>query len=732
MSSSQVRERIAALRVEAQAVGELLVQQASSMGADELFEVAGELQGVLNAGEGAQLVAAAHAASHETRLTGRGPVEVHHEVGFIDAMAPSEVSLATGVGQWAAGRRVALGAALTERFPLLLAKVLAGEVCTGTVQRVVTVCEGLDKAACAKVDAIMAGKLADLDPGRVAAFTRRVATRVAGEQLRAAQRRNRRDRFVETRPGPDGATWWSALLPAATSAVAWSAITTLGAEYAAKDESLTADQARADAFTDLLLRNVTVTAKVTLGIPVITDTAREDTAPGAPGHRSGCRHRHRSGCRHRPQRRATSTRPGSVGRAWGRRSGSPRCSAGARSPASGSSTPTPSRRCCRPCRLQVGRALLDARTGTVLETTTTAYRPTKGITDFVGTRDGTCRMWGCDRPARACDLDHVKPWPAGATSPANLGGLCRRHHRLKQRGRWTYVLHPDGTRGLDRAIGQATHHPRRPHHLATPEGTPSPERCEYRSRHGRRPVDSRHHLGRAALLTGHPSGCGTGQGFLRDRLVRFPTPSPGCRLPSSGAAADVDESEDPPVASTNDLKNGLVLNLEGQLWTVVEFQHVKPGKGPAFVRTKLKNVLSGKVVDKTFNAGVKVETANVDKRNMQYLYNDGTDFIFMDGDTYDQISVTPEVVGDAAKYMLENQEAIVARHDGAVLFIELPASVVLEISYTEPGLQGDRSTGGTKPATLETGAEIAVPLFLETGTKVKVDTRDGSYLGRVS
>ncbi|HSF36361.1 MAG TPA: elongation factor P [Nocardioides sp.] len=186
------------------------------------------------------------------------------------------------------------------------------------------------------------------------------------------------------------------------------------------------------------------------------------------------------------------------------------------------------------------------------------------------------------------------------------------------------------------------------------------------------------------------------------------------------------------MASTNDLKNGLVLNLEGQLWTVVEFQHVKPGKGPAFVRTKLKNVLSGKVVDKTFNAGVKVETANVDKRNMQYLYNDGTDFIFMDGDTYDQISVTPEVVGDAAKYMLENQEAIVARHDGAVLFIELPASVVLEISYTEPGLQGDRSTGGTKPATLETGAEIAVPLFLETGAKVKVDTRDGSYLGRVS
>ncbi len=186
------------------------------------------------------------------------------------------------------------------------------------------------------------------------------------------------------------------------------------------------------------------------------------------------------------------------------------------------------------------------------------------------------------------------------------------------------------------------------------------------------------------------------------------------------------------MATTNDLKNGLVLNIEGQLWTVVEFQHVKPGKGPAFVRTKLKNVLSGKVVDRTFNAGLKVETANVDKRTMQYLYNDGTDFIFMDPDTFDQISVPPGTVGDAAKFLLENQDAVVARHDGNVLFIELPASVVLEITYTEPGLQGDRSTGGTKPATLETGAEIAVPLFLETGTRIKVDTRDGSYLGRVS
>jgi len=186
------------------------------------------------------------------------------------------------------------------------------------------------------------------------------------------------------------------------------------------------------------------------------------------------------------------------------------------------------------------------------------------------------------------------------------------------------------------------------------------------------------------------------------------------------------------VATTNDLKNGLVLNIDGQLWSVVEFQHVKPGKGPAFVRTKLKAVLSGKVVDKTFNAGTKVETANVDKRDMQYLYKDGTDFVFMDGSTYDQIHVSEDVVGKASDFMLENQEAIVATHDGVPLYVELPTSVVLEITYTEPGLQGDRSTGGTKPATLETGAQIAVPLFLEQGTKVKVDTRDGSYLGRVN
>jgi elongation factor P len=184
------------------------------------------------------------------------------------------------------------------------------------------------------------------------------------------------------------------------------------------------------------------------------------------------------------------------------------------------------------------------------------------------------------------------------------------------------------------------------------------------------------------------------------------------------------------VATTNDLKNGLVLNLDGQLWTVVEFQHVKPGKGGAFVRSRLKNVLSGKVVDKTFNAGVKVETANVDRREMQYLYRDGGELVFMDTSFYEQIHVPAAVVGDAAHFLVENQNATVGLHEGVPLFVELPASVVLAIDYTEPGLQGDRSTGGTKPARLETGYEVSVPLFITTGEKIKVDTRDGSYLGR--
>ena len=186
------------------------------------------------------------------------------------------------------------------------------------------------------------------------------------------------------------------------------------------------------------------------------------------------------------------------------------------------------------------------------------------------------------------------------------------------------------------------------------------------------------------------------------------------------------------MATTNDLKNGMCLDIEGTLWTVIEFQHVKPGKGPAFVRTKMRQVLTGKVVEKTFNAGVKIEVAILEKREMQFLYKEGEDFVFMDNKTFDQMNISAVTVGDAANYMLENTEAIVAIHENNPLYIELPASVELTVTYTEPGLQGDRSSGGTKPATVETGIQIQVPLFIKQDEKIMVDTRDGSYQGRAN
>ena len=186
------------------------------------------------------------------------------------------------------------------------------------------------------------------------------------------------------------------------------------------------------------------------------------------------------------------------------------------------------------------------------------------------------------------------------------------------------------------------------------------------------------------------------------------------------------------MATTSDLKNGMCLDIEGSLWTVIEFQHVKPGKGPAFVRTKMRQVLTGKVVERTLNAGVKIEIAILEKREMQFLYKEGEDFVFMDNKTYDQMNISAGTVGDAANYMLENTEAIVAIHENNPLYIELPASVELTVTYTEPGLQGDRSSGGTKPATVETGIQIQVPLFIKQDEKIMVDTRDGSYQGRAN
>ncbi len=185
------------------------------------------------------------------------------------------------------------------------------------------------------------------------------------------------------------------------------------------------------------------------------------------------------------------------------------------------------------------------------------------------------------------------------------------------------------------------------------------------------------------------------------------------------------------MATSNDLKNGMTLNIDGQLWNVVDFQHVKPGKGGAFVRSTLKNVLTGKVVDKTFNAGVKVDVATVDKREMSYLYREGEDFVFMDTEHYEQSHVSEGAVGDAAKWIKEGDTIDLVFYGDEVVDMNLPAAVELEITDTEPGVQGDRVSGARKPATLETGLVVQVPLFVNPGDRIKVDTRSGEYLTRV-
>ncbi|MEY2995294.1 MAG: elongation factor [Actinomycetota bacterium] len=186
-----------------------------------------------------------------------------------------------------------------------------------------------------------------------------------------------------------------------------------------------------------------------------------------------------------------------------------------------------------------------------------------------------------------------------------------------------------------------------------------------------------------------------------------------------------------PAITTNDLKNGITLELDNGLFQVVEFQHVKPGKGGAFVRTKLRNVRTGNVFEKTFNAGVRVEQAILDKKDMQFLYRDGDEYVFMDTASYDQMNIAPVALGDAADYLIESMVAIIALHGDEIVSVEIPASVELTIAETEPGVQGDRVSGARKPATLETGKTIQVPLFVEIGDRVKVDTRSGDYITRV-
>lgn len=182
--------------------------------------------------------------------------------------------------------------------------------------------------------------------------------------------------------------------------------------------------------------------------------------------------------------------------------------------------------------------------------------------------------------------------------------------------------------------------------------------------------------------------------------------------------------------SSNDFRNGVTIEYDGQLWQIIEFQHVKPGKGSAFVRTKMKNLLTGGTVERTFNAGERVAQAKVERREMQYLYQSGTEYVFMDTETFEQLTLTTEQVGDGAKYLKENMICYVVLYRGASISLDLPNSVELTIVETDPGLKGDTATGGTKPAKLETGAIVKVPLFVNEGEKIIVDTRTGQYLGR--
>lgn len=182
--------------------------------------------------------------------------------------------------------------------------------------------------------------------------------------------------------------------------------------------------------------------------------------------------------------------------------------------------------------------------------------------------------------------------------------------------------------------------------------------------------------------------------------------------------------------STNDLKNGMSLDLPEGLFSVVEFQHVKPGKGGAFVRTKLKNVRSGAVIERTYRADEKLEQAIIEKRDMQFLYRDGADFVFMDTTTYEQMTASPDSLGDAPNYLKEGDEANLQMYDGEIVGVDLPAAVELTVTETEPGIQGDRVSGARKPATLQTGLVVQVPLFVNTGDVLKVDTRSGEYLTR--
>ena len=406
------------------------------------------------------VTAAAWGARVEVRLSGAGPVERVHPVGFCDQMAPSMLCLEAGLTEGVAGRRIALGADLGERFPSVRDLLLAGDLAAVSAQKVVDACAGVDVDACLRVDAELAPRLAAMDPARVASEARRVATRVAADQVAAHVALRKKGRCVETRAGEDGLTDWFASLPTATSAAMWSAVEELAGEYRQVDAALSVPESQADALSDLVLRNVSVTARVTLGVPVVTDRPAPEPAAGRRfrvewdeddtviDHSTGLETRFGDLDPASRDELSWVEEPADLG-------GDPARAMAVVSPGYAvSGTHLPGLGWVDPATLAnlltllpmtVARAVLEADTGTLASLSTNAYTPPTAIADVVRTRDGTCRMWGCTRPAERCDLDHVRPWPAGTTTPTGLESLCRRHHRFKQQARWRPVLSPDGT-----------------------------------------------------------------------------------------------------------------------------------------------------------------------------------------------------------------------------------------------------------------------------------------------
>jgi hypothetical protein len=459
MDRGTISSRIAALREECARLGRELADGGQGLSASEAFELAGEAQSLANSADALVSVAGAWGARVETTMRS-GSWERVHPVGFVDAMAASEMSLATGLTEGVAGRKAALGAALGEQFPSMRDLFVEGRVAAANAQKVVDACAGLDLDACLRVDAELAPRLPSMDPARVTSEARRIAARVAADQVAAHAALRRRGRCVDVRPGEDGLTDWFASLPTATSAAMWSAVESLAGEYREVDDSLSVPESRADALTDLVLRNVTVSAQVTLGVPVVTDRPAPEPVAGErfrvewdddetiidvttgeevrygdldPASREELSWVEEPAFD--PSDRTVTMAEVTPG--W--------AVSGTHLPNLGWVDPATLANLLKLLPMDVARAVIEADTGTLASLTTSAYRPPKAIADFVTTRDGTCRMWGCSRPAVACDLDHCQPWPDGTTTPTCLECLCRRHHRFKQQGSWRPKLDPDGT-----------------------------------------------------------------------------------------------------------------------------------------------------------------------------------------------------------------------------------------------------------------------------------------------